>query len=218
MDFYFHLYGNWILRIFVSRKSNTVCLLSWAMCFLYVILITLQSYAFPQPICNIVPNGYGSFFPFACAAAVSGFFFTFMMLSVRIFQASPGNERVPSLIALNVISVGLLSTLTFVAFNFNGVCIDAFGLVIIYPTIFLSVVVTCDWIHAELPLLRCFGASGLVIARQLSSWPSQWRRKRKWIEQTASLWSASSSAWCVAFCRLFRNRGGWHTSGSLYHQ
>lgn len=128
----------------MNRKSSTVCSLSWAIGILYVILITIQSYVFPQPICTIVPNGYGSFFPFACAAAVSGFFFTFMMLSVRIFQASPGNERVPSFIALNVITVGLLSTLSFVAFNFNGVCIDAFGLVINYPTIFLSDVVTCD--------------------------------------------------------------------------
>ena len=104
-----------------------MCSLSWAICFLFVILITTQSYVFSDPVCTIVPNEYGSFYSFACAIALSGFFFTFMMLSVRIFQASPGNERIPSMIAWNIILVGFLSTLSFVVFNFNGVCVDVLG-------------------------------------------------------------------------------------------
>lgn len=109
------------------RKWKLVLCLSWGVCFFYVILISIQPYVFQHPICTIVPHEYGSYYSFACAAAVSGFFFTFMMLTVRIFHANPGCERIPSIIAWNIILVGLLSTLSFVAFNWNGLCIDALG-------------------------------------------------------------------------------------------
>eukprot|EP01036_Dinobryon_divergens_P061791 gene61791-biopygen28095 len=39
----------------------------------------------------------------------------------------PGKERVPSLLALDVVLKGLLSTLFFVTFHWNGVCIDVLG-------------------------------------------------------------------------------------------
>ena len=54
---------------------------------------------------------------------MSGFFFTFLMLLCRILHAGPGPHRIPSVIALNVVSMGMLSTLlSFVLFNWNGVC------------------------------------------------------------------------------------------------
>ena len=109
------------------RKWKLACCLSWTICFSYIILITTQSYVFPEPICNIVPFEYGHFYSFACAVAVSGFFFFLVQLSVRIFYAFPGNERVPSIIALNIIFMGFLFTLSFAAYNWNGVCIDVLG-------------------------------------------------------------------------------------------
>lgn len=80
-----------------------------------------------EPICNIVPHEYGSFYLFACATAVSGFFLTFMMLSVRIYRACPSAELIPSIVAWNVILMGLLCFVSFVGFNLNGVCIDVLG-------------------------------------------------------------------------------------------
>ena len=98
---------------------------------MYEILISIQSYTAAKPLCAIVPNELGSpFYNFACAAAVSGFIFTFVMLSVRISQMMPGNERVPSLMALDVVLKGLLCTLVFVVFNLNGICIDVLGYVL----------------------------------------------------------------------------------------
>ena len=60
-------------------------------------------------------------------AALSGFSLTTIMLVMRILQARPGNERIPSAIAFHTAMIGLLSTLCFVIFNWNGVCIDALG-------------------------------------------------------------------------------------------
>lgn len=90
----------------------------------------VQSFTAAKPLCAIIPDELGSpFYYFACAAALSGFVFTFMMLSVRISQMIPGNERVPSIIALDVVLKGLLSTLLFVIFNWNGICVDVLGYV-----------------------------------------------------------------------------------------
>ena len=110
-----------------NRKWKLACCLSWTTGFLYVIVISTQSYVLLEPICNIVPFEYGPFYSFACAVAVSGFFFFFMQLSVRIYYAIPGNERVSSIVAWNIILMGFLSTLSFAAFNWNGVCIDMLG-------------------------------------------------------------------------------------------
>jgi hypothetical protein len=46
---------------------------------------------------------------------------------LRISQMLPGKERVPSMLALDVVLKGLLSTLIFVTFHWNGVCIDVLG-------------------------------------------------------------------------------------------
>ena len=91
-------------------------------------VMCIQYYTAANPLCAFVPTELGSsFYYFACAAAVSGFFFTFMMLSVRISQMMPGKERVPSMLALDVVLKGLLITLTFVIFHLNGICIDVLG-------------------------------------------------------------------------------------------
>lgn len=89
--------------------------------------MSIQLYVSSTPLCAISPHGYGSFFSFASAAALSGFFFTFLMLLFRILHARPGKDRIPSIIALNVVLMGLLSTLNFVLFNWVGVCIDTLG-------------------------------------------------------------------------------------------
>ena len=90
-------------------------------------LLSTQSLMLSEPICNIVPHEYGSFYLFASATAVSGFFLTFMMLSVRIYHAYPGSELIPSIVGWSIILMGLLSLVSFVVFNFNGVCIDVLG-------------------------------------------------------------------------------------------
>ena len=105
-----------------------MCVCSWVVFLLYEMLMSIQSYTAANPLCTFIPNELGSsFYYFASAAAVSGFFFTFLMLSLRISQMLPGKERVPSVLALDVVLKGLLSTLFFVVFHWNGVCIDVLG-------------------------------------------------------------------------------------------
>jgi len=56
-----------------------------------------------------------------------------MQLSVKIYYAIPSSkERIPSIIAWNIIFMGFLSTLSFAVFNWNGVCIDVLGYSYVY--------------------------------------------------------------------------------------
>ncbi len=123
----FEMPNNFVID--ATRKWKLACCSSWATCSFFVILMSTQSYFFTEPICNIVPFEYGRFYSFACPVAVSGFFFYFMQLSVRIYYAIPGHERIPSIIVWNIILMGFLSILSFVAFNWQGVCIDVLGYV-----------------------------------------------------------------------------------------
>lgn len=112
------------------RNWKLACFSSWGIFLLYQILIITQSYAFPhQPLCNhnIMSNGHASFYSFASAAAVGGFFFTSIMIFMKILVARPGKERIPRILVLNVVLIGLLSNVLFVVFNWNGVCIDVLG-------------------------------------------------------------------------------------------
>ena len=86
--------------------------------------MAVQALVSATPLCAVDPDAYGSFCFFASVVALmmSGFFFTFLMLLRRILHAGPGPHRIPSVIALNVVSMGMLSTLlSFVLFNWNGV-------------------------------------------------------------------------------------------------
>ena len=157
------------------------CAYSWVIFLVYEILISIQSYTAAKPLCAIVPNDSVSpFYNFSCAAAVSGFIFTFVMLSVRISQMMPGNERVPSMVALDVVLKGLLCTLVFVVFNLNGICIDVLGYVLdldldleelflLSISVFNISILNLLPYHSESALLQYCGANGLAVLRQLSS-------------------------------------------------
>ena len=108
-----------------------VCIYSWTVFIAYELVISLQLYLLEKPLCGIRITEYGFFYTFACAATVSGFFFTVIMLIVSVFEARPGEERIPSIIALNGVSIGLLFSVMFVAFNWNGICIDIVGYVFV---------------------------------------------------------------------------------------
>eukprot|EP01036_Dinobryon_divergens_P061900 gene61900-biopygen32543 len=58
--------------------------------------MSVQSYLLEKPLCGIIPTEYGYFFVFACAVTMSGFFFTVIMLTMRIIEARPGIERIPA--------------------------------------------------------------------------------------------------------------------------
>ena len=92
-------------------------------------IISIQSVAFSTPLCNqsIDPKERGRFYLFACAGALCGFFFTAIILLMKLLHARPGKEKIPSIISLNIMFIGFLSTLFFVAFDWNGVCIDVLG-------------------------------------------------------------------------------------------
>ena len=109
------------------RKWKIVCVVSWVVFIVYEIIISLQYYLLENPLCGITHTDNGFFYIFACAATVSGFFFTVIMLIVRLFEARPGIERIPSIIALNVVSIGLLFSILFGVFNWNGICVDVLG-------------------------------------------------------------------------------------------
>ena len=101
--------------------------MSWIIFLTYGVLISIQFYSVSEPLCGINPGAYGTFYSVASVSTLSGFVFTFMMLVIKIVQASPGKERIPSMLALNVISMGLLFTVLVVVFNWIGICIDVLG-------------------------------------------------------------------------------------------
>ena len=102
-------------------------MLSWIIFIAYLILISTQIYISSNPVCGNFSSDFGLFYSMASAAASSGFFFTFIMLLVKICQAKKGKERIPSILALNIIAMGLLFTILIVVFNWGGVCIDELG-------------------------------------------------------------------------------------------
>ena len=98
-------------------------------CLFYIYSITESIYRkfSTNPICSIILHDYGSLHSFASAGALIGFIFTFMILVVKTIQIRPGAGRIPSIIALNIILMGLLSTLLIVVFNRGRICIDVLG-------------------------------------------------------------------------------------------
>lgn len=89
-----------------------------------------------ESLCPYDSSDYGNFFYFSSISALSGFFFTWMMVLVKILQTQPGNERVPNIVAFNIVSMGLVSTLMSVSLNLGGICLDSLGYVklcILFP-------------------------------------------------------------------------------------
>ena len=100
--------------------------MSWIVFFCYEVGILVNSFS-QHPLCPYDTPNDGFFYAFACATALIGFAITLMMLTAKIFLTRSGKERIFNIIAVNLVSIGLLSTLLGVSFHLGGVCVDSLG-------------------------------------------------------------------------------------------
>jgi len=93
----------------------------------FQIFIGLNKFLSSKPLCPHSDADYGLWYWITCYAVLGGFLFTWNSLFAKIITTPPGDERVPYLIALNIVSMGTLATLIALLFNWGGVCIDELG-------------------------------------------------------------------------------------------
>ena len=100
--------------------------MAWIVYFCYEIGLIVNGFS-QHPLCPYDPANYGSFYGFACAVALSGFFFTLIMLVAKVIQTRSEKERISNFIAINIVLIGLVSTFLAIFFNVGGICVDSLG-------------------------------------------------------------------------------------------
>ena len=109
------------------REWKQVCLVSWTIFFFFELSIILDKSYSIMPLCTHDIRITGTFYNFASAASLGGFFFTWISLFAKIIQIGPGTERIPTLLTFNVVSISFLSKLLIATSNWGGTCVDSLG-------------------------------------------------------------------------------------------
>ena len=79
-----------------------------------------------KPLCAFSDSKYNSWYWYLNYSVLGAFAIIWGVLFAKILQSKPGNERVPSLTAFHIVSMGTIATLLAVI-GWGGTCIDVLG-------------------------------------------------------------------------------------------
>ena len=110
----------------MSKYWRNAVLLSWASFIIVEAIVGYDKYYSEYPICPL-NNGYSNGYWYMCFACLGGFVMSWFVLLFKLFQFKDKKSRIPQFIGLNILSIGALTTLLTVMFDWGGVCIDVLG-------------------------------------------------------------------------------------------
>lgn len=111
----------------MNRFWLQACILAWLVFLIYEALIGWDKMKNAKPLCPYSAKSYKLWFWYIYGAVLGGFLMVGSILLVEILKLNAGNERIPYFTALNIVSIGSLTTLLCIVFDWGGICVDALG-------------------------------------------------------------------------------------------
>ena len=80
-----------------------------------------------EPICPYSDQDYPSWYWYICYGVLGAFVIIWLVVMGKISQIKRLEEKVPHIVACNVVSMGTVATVLALCFNWGGLCIDVLG-------------------------------------------------------------------------------------------
>jgi len=107
-----------------ARNWKSACGVCW------IIFIFVQWFVYydrqysADPLCPHSDKDYGNVYWYINYAVLGGFVITWMSVVTKLIYADPVFEAIPSMININIVSMGTIATMLALLFEWGGVCID----------------------------------------------------------------------------------------------
>ena len=109
---------------FLNRTWRPVCILAWTFVFIFQALIGYDKYSSPQPLCPYSDANYPSWYWHISYGVLGAWVIIWFVILSKIFQINELEDKVPHLVAFNIVSIGTFSTALALFLNWGGICSD----------------------------------------------------------------------------------------------
>lgn len=118
-----------IVSRFFNRYWRSACTISWGLFLLYEAIIGYDKFAHEDPLCPLSDENFPVWYWYSNFAVFGAFVFVWLTLFIKVNQIHSAKEKIPHLVAFNIVSMGTLATGLALFFDWGGLCIDVLGFV-----------------------------------------------------------------------------------------
>lgn len=115
------------ILIILFRWWKPACLIGWTFFIAYELSVGLNNIYSSKPLCPSNDEEFPEIYWYIGFALLGAFFFSWCTLIVAILKLTPGYRRIPFTVALNVVSMGMITEILILFFGWGGLCYDSFG-------------------------------------------------------------------------------------------
>ena len=108
----------------LTRFALPSCIISWVIFIGFEIFMFCDRKFSAVPLCPHSDASYDPWYFSSIFASLGGFFMIFIVLSLKIVQVGQTKSRIPLLVALQIVLMGLISNILLAFWDWGGVCID----------------------------------------------------------------------------------------------
>ena len=94
---------------------------------MYQALIGYDRFKSADPLCAFDDHDYPLWYWHTCYAVLGAFVIIWLVVLSKISQIHQLEDKVPHLVAFNIVSMGTLATILALVWNWGGLCIDVLG-------------------------------------------------------------------------------------------
>lgn len=112
---------------FPFRTWKPACISAWAFFLIFEALIGYDKYTSTQPLCPYSDEDYPSWYWYTCYGVLGAWVIIWLILLIKIIQIKQLEDKIPHIVALNIVSIGTVATALALVLNWGGLCIDVLG-------------------------------------------------------------------------------------------
>ena len=104
-----------------------MCIGSWSFFVIYQALIGYDKYASFQPLCSFSDKDYPIWYWHICSGVFGAWIIIGFAVLIKISQISEMDDKVPHIVAFNIVSMGALASGMALTLDWGGICMDTLG-------------------------------------------------------------------------------------------
>ena len=108
----------------LTRRGLLACIIAWIIFIGFQIFMYCDRQFAVSPLCPHSDVSYDPWYFSSIFASLGGFCMIFVVLCLKMVQVGPTKSRIPLLVALQIVLMGLVANVLLAFWDWGGVCID----------------------------------------------------------------------------------------------
>ena len=112
---------------FLLRTWKPACATAWTIFIVLEVVIGYDKFTSEHPLCPYADRYYPDWYWYINYGVLGAFIITLLLVISKISQIQAIEDKVPHLVACNIILIATIASILAFIWNWGGVCIDVLG-------------------------------------------------------------------------------------------